>query len=142
MTHAQINRRRALAVVAAVPAAAALGGAATSASGEPSQLAALVRRYWAEIIDAFNVSGFNPVTGQYRSDKKSDALAAATFEKTMLEMVGVPARTREDALAALDWLIKDGADLDELNQGDWNQFSKVAGSLVDAIRGYIEGRVS
>jgi hypothetical protein len=30
-------------------------------------------------------------------------------------MVGVPARTREDALAALDWLTKEGADLDELN---------------------------
>jgi len=86
-------------------------------------------RYWAE-IDAFNVSGFNPVTGQYRSDKKSDAVAAATYEKTLLAMVGVPARTREDALAALDWLIKEGTDLDELNQGDWNPFCKVAGSLV------------
>jgi hypothetical protein len=43
MTPAQINRRRALAVVAAVPAATALGGAAFP-TDEPGELAALVRR--------------------------------------------------------------------------------------------------
>src|SRR5665648_401837 len=100
MTH--INRRKALAVVAAVPAAVALGVAPAFGAGEPGQLAVLVRRYFAE-IDAFNAFAL--------TDEQADACAAATYEKTMLEMVGVPAITREDALAALDWLIKDGADL-------------------------------
>jgi hypothetical protein len=98
----------------------------------------LVRRYFAE-VDAFN----DFALADERTDEQADAFAAATYEKTMLEMVGVPARTREDALAALEWLIRDGADLDELNQQeDWNPFCNVAGSLVDAIRGYIEGRVA
>jgi len=42
MTQTTINRRRALAVVAAVPAAVALGSTVI-ALGEPGQLAALVR---------------------------------------------------------------------------------------------------
>jgi hypothetical protein len=60
MTQAQINRRRALAVVAAVPAAAAIGSTAIvgslSAMGQAGELAALVRRYFIE-LEAFNNAG-------------------------------------------------------------------------------------
>jgi hypothetical protein len=140
MTQAQINRRRALAVVAAVPAVAALGGSAFT-MGEPGELAALVRRYFEE-CEAFNQTGPDPITGEWRSDEESDALAAVTFDKTGRELIGVPARTTEDALAALEWLAKEGADLDELNWGDWSPHANIVASLVDAIRGYIEGRAA
>jgi hypothetical protein len=128
MTHI-IDRRKALAVVAAVPAAA-LGGL-TIATGEPGEMAALVRRYFAE-LDAFTAFG------KGKTDEEADAFAAATYEATMERMVGVPARTSEDALAALDWLIEDGADLDGLADGvDWSPLAPIIRSLVDAIRGYI-----
>jgi hypothetical protein len=71
---------------------------------------ALVRRYFEE-VEYFNATSL----ADDRSDEESDALAEATFDKTMHEMVGVPARSRDDALAALEWLIKEGADLDELS---------------------------
>jgi hypothetical protein len=50
-------------------------------------------------------------------------------------MVGVPARTREDALAAIDWIEHDGKEClidfhDELTN-----------SLVHAIRGYLASAV-
>jgi hypothetical protein len=120
MTQTTINRRRALAVVAAVPAAVALGGAAVT-FGEPGELAALVRRYFEE-VEYFNATGFDGT--DYRSDEESDALAESTFDKTMHEMVGVPARSREDALAALEWLTKDGANLDELSWEDWSPHAR------------------
>jgi len=136
MTQAQINRRRALAVVAAVPAAAALGGSAFT-MGEPGELAALVRRYFAE-TEAF--CSF----ARDRTDEECDAFAATTYEGTMERMVGIPAWTAEDALAALDWLIKDEANLGHLDteSREWHVGSRVAGSLVDAIREYIEGRAA
>lgn len=49
MTATRIDRRKALGVVAAAPAALALGVAPTLGVGEPGQLAALVRRYFAKI---------------------------------------------------------------------------------------------
>ena len=139
MTHTtNINRRRALAVVAAVPVAAALGDSSFT-MGEPGELATLVKRYSAE-IDAFNAwcSSCDP------NDDELDGRAEATYEATMGRMVGVPALTSEDALAALDWLIKDEADLGHIDHEwrEWSASSRVTGSLVDAIRGYIEGRVA
>jgi hypothetical protein len=78
------------------------------------------------------------------SDKEAAAVAAASYEATMMQMVGVPARTAEDALAALDWLIKYEAALDHLDP-EWRESflsCRVAGSLVDAIRTYLQGRVA
>ena len=134
MTH--IDRRKILTVVAVVPAVAALGAPAF-ASDEPGELAALVVRYFAEVEDFNRLS---PAEG--RTDEDNDALAEATFDNTMQEMVGVPARSRQDALAALDWLTKEGVDLDELSYGDWSPHARTANSLVDAIRVYIEGGVA
>ena len=52
-------------------------------------------------------------------------------------MIGVPARTTGDALAALDWLIKEGANLEDEYGEDVLFFGEVVTSLVDAIKGYI-----
>jgi hypothetical protein len=142
MTHA-INRRKALTVVASAPAAVALAAVPAFASVEgPSELAGLVRRYFAETAD------FNRIAVQDgRTDDDNDALADATYETTLERMIGVPARSAEDALAALDWLVKEEADFGtDYDQGEddddaLGQHVQVVTSLVDAIRGYIEGKV-
>ena len=128
MMQTTINRRRALAVVAAVPAAAALGSPAF-ATGEPGQLAALVRRYYDE-VDAFNAIAL-------ATDEASDSLADATYNATMSKMIGVPARSADDALAAMDWLIREGADsMIELDP-DGTAWAQTCVSLVNAVRDYI-----
>jgi len=129
MTQTTINRRRALAVVAAVPAAAALGSVPTLAGGE---LAALVKRYF-EQVDVFN----RVAVQDGRTDKQNDALARATYDKTLQRIIGAPARTSDDALAALEFLERE--EMIETWAGDAEGLSE---SLVDAIRGYIEGRVA
>jgi hypothetical protein len=50
-------------------------------------------------------------------------------------MIGVPARTAEDALAAIDFLIRENASFEDLDYD--NHWGRVMTSLVDAIRGYI-----
>ena len=63
-----------------------------------------------------------------------DDLADTTWKKTMKEMIGLPARTADDALAALDWLVRDDAELDVIRMyGPDN----IVASLVTAIRGYL-----
>jgi hypothetical protein len=92
-----INRRKALAAVAAVPAAFAVCAPLSFAEGKPGELAILIRRYFGE-VKAF-----------HNSDLLGDDdyfLADAPFYTTLREMVGVPASTREDALAA--WIIFEG----------------------------------
>jgi hypothetical protein len=94
-------------------------------------LAALVHRYFAE-VDAFNTRALSDPS----TDEEADALAAATYNATLRQMIGVPARSMGDALAALDWLIKEGADLESEYAGDLF-FGEIVTSLVDAIRGHI-----
>jgi hypothetical protein len=83
------------------------------ARGEPGQLATLVHRYFDE-VDAFNTRALTDAS----TDEEADALAEATYNATLRQMIGVPARTMGDALAALDWLIKEGADLENEYAGD------------------------
>jgi len=59
----------------------------------------------------------------------------------MEQMIGVPARTADDAPAAMDWLVKEGVDF-ESGLGDDGSHQQLVTSLVKAIRGYIEGRAS
>lgn len=129
-TRRDVMRSGALATLA-IASAPALS-AANLSPGTHGQLAVLVRRYFTEIA----VSNAT----DHETDEKFDAHAGETYEKTMREMVGVPARTRDDALAALDWLIKDGADLSTLHQEDWNPLQRTARSLVYAVRDYIATR--
>lgn len=122
----KIDRRKALTVVATAPVAIALGGALASGGG--GQLAALVRRYFAE-IEAFNAAA------KYETDDESDARAEATFDITVRQIVGVPARSAEDAIAALDWITRDGGQcMIELGYGD---YGRAAESLMNTVRGYL-----
>jgi hypothetical protein len=133
MKCAQIGRRELLQRGAAVTAIAAIGlpmGAAM-ARGEPGQLAALVSRYFAE-VDAFNTRALTDAS----TDEEADALAEATYRTTLRQMIGTPARTPDDALAALDWLFKEDADFKN-EYGGAGLFGRVVTSLVDAIKDYI-----
>lgn len=99
-----------------------------------AELSELVRRYFAE-IDSYDRRTF-------RDDAEANAVADRTFGATLKHMVGVPARTPDDALAALDWLVREGADLESDyysdEAGDRSLHGRVVTSLVDAVRGYIE----
>ena len=129
MTQTTINRRKALTVVAAVPAAVALGVVPAFAIGEPGQLAALIRRYWVE-VDVFNNT-------KHLTDEESDAHAEATFDVTMSQMVGVPARSAGDAHAALDWIIREGEHSMVEFDADGSLYARVNTSLMNAARDYI-----
>jgi hypothetical protein len=127
MTHAnRIDRRKALTIVAAAPAAVALGAGSALAGGQGGELAALVKRYF-EQVEVFNAT-------EHETDEQSDAHAEATFEATLDALDGVPVRTREDALAVLEFLERENV------IEKWGQ----AEALVDALREYIAstGRVS
>jgi hypothetical protein len=84
-------------------AALAVAGAAVvpfvASASRPGDLANLMRLYWRQ-VDDYNAT-------DHYTDEHSDAHAAATYEKTMRLIVGVPARTADDALSALDWLCKE-----------------------------------
>jgi hypothetical protein len=121
-------------VAALAAGAAVVPFVGTRAAG--GELAALCRRYW-EQVEVFN-------NLEDLSDDESDAHAAATFECTVRLMIGVPARNAEDALAALDWLIKESTNMYlVLNDtaGDAfdpnNDLDCLTVSLVRAVRGYI-----
>jgi hypothetical protein len=126
MTQPTINRRKALTVVATAPVALALGVPAFAIGG-PGQLAGLVRRYFHE-SDAFNAI-------EHTDDGEMNALAAATYEKTVREMVGVPARNAEDARAAIGWLIRegDGCRIDD----EGTVYDRAAASLIHAVKDYL-----
>ena len=105
-------------------------GLCKSAQG-PSALASLVKRYFAE-VDAFNTSPLDD-DGHFHGDQPFDA--------TLEEMIGVPAQTADDALAAIDWLKHDGEGC-MIELGGDGLYGQVAGSLVDAVRDYLATRVA
>jgi hypothetical protein len=133
----QINRRRALAVVAAVPAAVTVGPSALASVEGPSELAALVRRYFEEVETFCSFA-------RGRTDKEADAFAARTYERTRDAMVGVPVRSADDAIAVLDFFVREEVNLSEAH-GDLDgcfEFSNVVNSMLAGLRGYIAGRVA
>jgi hypothetical protein len=129
MSQAKNTRREIIGAGAAVAAIAAVGlpMGATLAKREVS-LAALIARYFDE------VHTFNATTHQ--TDAESNAHAAATYTATLRKIVGVPARTSDDAAAALNWLIKENIDFETEYHG-YGLFGRVVTSLVDALKGYI-----
>ncbi len=127
-----LNRRKALSTIAAAPAAVALSGAPAQAEG-PSELAVLIRRYWIE------VEAFNNHPSEW-TDEQANALAYATFDKTLRDMVGVPARTAEDAWAAMEWVTREGQDCKIDSEGCL--YNRVAYSLANAARDYLAGRAA
>jgi hypothetical protein len=87
-------------------------------------LATLVRRYWDEVDAEPNL------------DDEGNVNASA--QATMSRMMGVPARSSEDALAALDFLLAEGVDLgrehDPIHLTEVDGLSEITTSLVHAIR--------
>jgi hypothetical protein len=134
----------ALAVAAAVPAAVK----AAQAEAGDGELAALVKLYFEQLAE-FNAT-------DHKTDRESNRHAATTYEKTRKQMIGVPARSAEDAIAAIDFLVKesefDTVDLsvNQVLDEDANLWMAIADepmdpvamSLVKAVRGYLEGRVA
>ena len=54
---------------------------------------------------------------------------------TVRKLVGVPVRTPEDAIAAIDWIVADGKDsMIDLRHGP---YGLAAASLLKEVRGYI-----
>ena len=94
-----INRRSALTAVAAFPAAFAIGAPLSFTEGKPGELASLIRRYFEE-VKTFHDSDLVADDDYF--------LADAPFDATLRKMVGAPASTREDALAAITWIIFEG----------------------------------
>ena len=122
----------------AVGAAAAVAGVDVSAFEQsgPSELAVLVHRYFEE-VDAFNAW----CSATYPDDDAFDARAASTYDATCDRMLGMPVRTAKDAVAALDWLIRDEAHLDVLGDG-YRRDESIVVSLVEALRDYLTGIAS
>jgi hypothetical protein len=97
-------------------------------------LAALVRLYF-EQVEAFNS---RPNTDG-ETDAEANALLEATCNATLRQMIGIPAVSAGDALAALHHLEEEGADLESMKYSD-SLYDDVFRSLLNAIRGYLEGR--
>ena len=117
-------------LAAAVTAIPALGLpiGVVMAKGEPGQLAALIRRYWAE-VDAFNADPAMEDDGLYFSEQP--------FDLTARQMIGVPARSADDALAAIELVIRDGEhSMIELDP-DGSKWARLHTSLVTAVRDYL-----
>ena len=117
-----------MAVVAAVPAAAALPALASHVESG-GQLATLVKQYFDQ-VDIFNAT-------EHQTDEESDAHAAATFETTMRRMAETPIRSADDAVALVDWM--EDEDMIEAWCGDFEGFTE---ALVSKLRAYLAGRIA
>ena len=120
-----IDRRKLMVGGAAGAAAVVVGLPALPEA--PGQLAALVRQYFAE-IEAF--------ISDPRLDDNEFYMSDQPFEVTLRELVGVPVRNKDDAVAAVDWIIDDGKDGD-LNFGGDGIYGQVTESLAHALRNYL-----
>ena len=93
---------------------------------DPMQISALVARYKTETA----AYAARPI--DMRADE-SDDLAAGTFFATSQAMIGVPIRTKEDALAALEFFLRE-------DDGDESPFGNTVRSLLKGLRGYLAAR--
>jgi hypothetical protein len=125
MTQTTINRRRALAVVAAVPAAIALGGAVPVPTHD-RQLT-LIRQYEAElgIIDSIDDPSQRRIDSWHH---KADTILG--------EAASLPCLTAASAVAVLDLIVKD-----EMLEST-TIFSDHFPALVGAVKDYLAGRVA
>jgi hypothetical protein len=129
----KLSRREALrgtgvAALAAGAAVVPLGLSANPSAG--GELAALLREYWrqSEIFEATN----------HLTDAEANADAARLWEETLRPLIGVPARTTEDALAAIDYILSVGEhSMIELGADDDRLFPRVEYSLLNAVRNYL-----
>lgn len=134
MTHA-LTRRSVTAGLAAAVTIVPGVALAKAAPGQTSELAALIRRWWAE-GDAFNALP-NDILGDHAS-----AIANSTYNATANQMIGVPARTPEDTLAAIEWLIREDDANERIHFDDsvcGCLYDRVSHSLMHAVRDYLAG---
>jgi hypothetical protein len=118
-----IDRRKALTTLGMAGAVALVTPAAIAANTGPSELATLIHRYRAEIDEWEAIP-----------DKTDEFFHAETpFDATMQQMIGVPARTRDDAIAAFQF-IRDEFELEDRYGG---YLADALTSLLDAVNGYI-----
>jgi hypothetical protein len=96
MTHTLTRRSVTAGIAAAVTAVPAVGFC-KGAEG-PSAFAARARQYYAE-VDVFNLT-------EHETDDEANADSEATWASTFRGLRGVPVRTAEDALAAVDLIIR------------------------------------
>jgi hypothetical protein len=113
------------AAVTAVPAV----GFCKGAEG-PSELAAIVRRYFAELA-AFNADPRGDDDEFYNADQPFDA--------TLQQMIGVPVRSHQDAAAAVDMVLECGRGC-MIDFGE-NPYGQVAEWCLHALRDYLAGKV-
>ena len=121
-----LSRRTVIAGTAAVVTAIPAVGLA-KAPQEPSELAALVQRYFAE-VDHFNIVA----VADDRTDEQNDALAEATYYRTEHEMERTPVRTAKDALAILDYFERE-----DVFGHYCGEMDTLIGSLVGGLRAYL-----
>ena len=120
-----LNRRQALAGAGAAAGALAIAGPALAALPKHDRLAMLIERYYAE-VDVFNAT-------HHPTDAEINAHSEETYDKTVVEMTGVPATTAAGALAALAFIEREKIDTDYPCE-----FDDMIQSLLQAVRGYIE----
>ncbi len=121
-----INRRQALAGAGAVAGALAIADPVLAALPKPDRLEMLIRRYNTQ-------TEFFDTQPDHITDDEANALAEATFDKTLVELTGVPATTAAGALAALAFIEREKMGVYYPNQVD-----DAIQSLMRAVRGYIE----
>jgi hypothetical protein len=124
-----IDRRKLLGTLGTAGAVALVTRASViAANSEPSELATLIHRYRAEIDEWEAIP-----------DKTDEFFHARTpFDVAMHKMIGVPARTRDDAIAAFQF-IRDEFELEDRYGG---YLADALTSLLDAVKSYISGRVA
>jgi hypothetical protein len=107
------------------------GALAGTAAAPPASLAGLIEAYFTA-VDAFN----RRQCSSAETDAEADAIADATIYPALYAIIDVPARTAQDALAAFDFLIAEGVDLDK-EAGEPENFQRVVEFVIQAIRGYL-----
>ena len=120
-----LTRRTALTAIAAAPVAVATlpaRGVLCKDASEGGELAALVRRYFKEVA-AFNADP---------PEDDEAFFATQPYDLTLREIVGAPVRTREDALAVIEFMERDNC----------IEMRGPMESLVDGLRVYLEGRTA
>ena len=126
----QLTRRSVTTGLAAVTAIPAVG-LCKDAEG-PSEFAAMVRRYYAE-VDVFNRT-------EHETDDEANADSEATWRTTFRGLRGVPVRTAEDALAAVDLIIREGEGCMISLNSEYADEATLA-FVVNSLRAYLAGRV-
>ena len=123
MTQTTINRRTALAVVAAVPAAVALGSTIILAGRGDDKLSRVISRYRAEIAALNATRGLSDEELDARIDR-ADAI--------LIEAVGLPVCTTADAVAVFSLFVDEHWNLRQHSvYGD--QFLTLARTAIDHI---------